>query len=142
MKISNPLLVALIFLGIADCASLSAEPASNDLSQSGISVGAKAAAAVQTNASVLTTNVPTAADQSAAGTSIDPSLASNPPAAPQGLNTGTNAFTPLPAIPAPPLPTAAPITNAITPASLPAPLPTTATGPLSMPTAGTKNFGL
>jgi outer membrane protein TolC len=61
---------------------------------------------------------------------------------PQGLDTGTNTLTNLPVIPALDLPTAPLITNAITPSSLPAPLPDTTTGPFALPTPTTNNFGL
>jgi len=74
---------------------------------------------------------------------VNPSLATNPPAAPLGLDAGTNAFTNLPAIPSTGgLPVAPMITNPVTPESLPAPLPTGTNGPLIMPSAGTNNFGL
>ena len=121
---------------------LPAQPSANDQSPTGLSAGASAAAALQTNGSVLATNAPTSADQSVSGASVLPSLASNPPAPPQGLNAGTNAFSNLPALTPPALPKAAPITNAITPGSLAAPLPTTASGPIALPTAGTNGFGL
>ncbi|MEI6321753.1 MAG: TolC family protein [bacterium] len=122
--------------------SLKAEPAANDQSQQGVSVGAAAAVASQTNAPLVSTNIPLPVDQSVTGASVVPSLVSNPPAPPQVLNTSTNSFTNLSTLPPPALPTAPLITNAITPGMLPAPLPTTATGPVTMPTAGTNNFGL
>ena len=134
------LAVALAFLGTPSFSSLFGQSNSNDESQSGLSVSA--AAQTNTNGSILATNQPTTLDQSPSGLSVVPSLASNPPSAPQGLNAGTNAFTNLPSITAPALPTAAPITNAITPGSLPAPLPTSTGGPISMPTTGTNGFGL
>ncbi len=140
MKISIPLITALASLGILS-SRLSADPATNDQSQQGLSVGATASSAAQTNASVVATNTPSAVDQSVTGVSVLPSLASNPPAPPQELN-ATNAVTNQPTITPPALPTATPITNAITPGMLPAPLPTTATGPISLPAAGTNNFGL
>ena len=140
LKPSRPLAFALICL--TSPSLILAVPASNDFSATGISVGTAASAAAMTNAPVTATNQPSSPDQSVSGISVAPSLTSNPPAPPQGLDVGTNAFTNLPSLPPPALPAAAPITNAITPGSLPAPLPTTATGPLSMPTAGTNGFGL
>ena len=134
--------IALTFTCLVSPARLPAEPASNDFSATGLSVGAATATQALTNAPMGATNQPVSADQSVGGVSVAPSLTSNPPAAPQGLDVGTNAFTNLPSLPPPALPSAAPITNAITPGSLPLPLPTTATGPLSMPTAGTNGFGL
>jgi outer membrane protein TolC len=144
MNKSNPLIpsLALIFAGMTGLPYLPAQPSANDQSPTGLSAGASAAAALQTNGSVLATNAPTSADQSVSGASVLPSLASNPPAPPQGLNAGTNAFSNLPALTPPALPKAAPITNAITPGSLAAPLPTTASGPIALPTAGTNGFGL
>lgn len=121
---------------------LFAEPSTNDQSQQGVSVGAAAATASLTNSSILSTNTPTSVDQSVMGASVVPSLLSNPPTPPQGLNATTNDLTNLQVFTAPTLPVAAPITNAITPGSLPAPLPTTTTGPIVLPTAGTNNFGL
>jgi outer membrane protein TolC len=132
----------LAALAFTHAPSLLAQPASNDQSQSGVSSAAAADAAAQTNAPVLATNLPLSSDQSAAGNSVVPSLASNPPAPPQVLNAGTNTFTNLPSVPALALPMAAPITNPITPGSLAAPLPTTANGPISMPTTATNTFGL
>ena len=144
MNKSNPLIpsLALIFAGMTGLPYLPAQPSANDQSPTGLSAGASAAAALQTNGSVLATNAPTSADQSVSGASVLPSLASNPPAPPQGLNAGTNALSNLPALTPPALPKAAPITNAITPGSLAAPLPTTASGPIALPTAGTNGFGL
>ena len=118
------------------------QPAASDSSLQGLSVGSQVNAEAVTNTPALATNLPSSYDQSVSGSSVSPSLASNPPAPPQGLNAGTNALPDLPAIPVPDLPTAPLITNPITPGSLPAPLPTTATGPISMPTAGTNDFGL
>ena len=141
MKNCAPLIIAFASLGIL-VAPLGAQPASNDQSQQGISVGAAAASAAQTNDSVLTTNVPSGPDQSPTGISVSPSLVSNPPAPPQGLIAVTNADTNLPVITPPALPTATPITNAITPGMLPSPLPTTTTGPIALPTTSTNNFGL
>ena len=145
MKNQYTFIAALALLGSFGSSSISAllaQPASNDQSQQGVSIGATATTAVQTNDSVLATNLPAAADQSVMGVSVTPSLISVPPLPPQGLNAATNALTnlraPLPLL----LPTATPITNAITPGMLPTPLPTTATGPFLMPTAGTNNFGL
>jgi len=113
-------------------------PSAADQALLGLSVGAQTA----TNASVLATNSPSSADQSVTGASVLPQLSSNPPAAPSVLNAGTNTLHNLPQIGTPNLPAAPMITNAITPGSLPAPLPTTATGPITMPTAGTNAFGL
>ena len=118
------------------------QPAASDSSLQGLSVGSQVNAEAVTNTPALATNLPSSYDQSVSGSSVSPSLASNPPAPPQGLNAGTNALPDLPAIPVPDLPTAPLITNPITPGSLPAPLPTTATGHISMPTAGTNDFGL
>jgi outer membrane protein TolC len=118
------------------------QPAANDSSIQGISVSAQATAEALTNAPVLATNLPASPDQSLTGASVLPTLSSNPPAQPQGLNAGTNSFTNLPVIAPTDLPAAPMITNPITPGSLPAPLPTTATGPITMPTAGINDFGL
>jgi outer membrane protein TolC len=139
----------LAALGIP-CSALLAQPpaatniqtAGNDQSQQGVSAQGDAASAAQTNAPILSTNLPVSADQSITGVSVMPSLASNPPAPPAGLDAATTNFANLPALPPPALPTATPISNAITPGMLPAPLPTTATGPIALPTAGTNNFGL
>ena len=139
MRTPSPRLLILALLG---CSGLQAQPAAEDQSASGISVGVQATLEAQTNASVLATNAPSTSDQSASGVSVAPPLSTNPPAPPQGLDSGSQAFTNLPPIPVPDLPQAPPITNPITPGSLPAPLPTTATGPVSMPTAGTNGFGL
>jgi outer membrane protein len=119
------------------------QPASNDASLSGVSVGGQSGLQSQTFLSVEATNLPSGSDQSVQGTSVAPSLATNPPASPSGLNAGTNALTNLPAVPdTSGLPQAPMITNPVTPGSLSAPLPTTATGPITMPTAGTNAFGL
>ena len=118
------------------------QPAASDSSIQGISVSAQASAESLTNAPILATNLPASPDQSLSGPSVLPTLSSNPPALPQGLNAGTNGFTNLPVIAPTDLPTAPMITNPITPGSLPAPLPTTATGPISRPMAGTNDFGL
>jgi len=117
-------------------------PSQSDQSISGISVGAQAPYQAQTNAPILATNLPSTDDQSLSGSSVLPALSTNPPMPPQGLDAGTNALTNLPIITTPDLPIAAPITNAITPSSLPAPLPETTTGPFPMPTPTTNNFGL
>jgi outer membrane protein TolC len=117
-------------------------PSAEDQSATGLSVGDQTGYQAQTNAPITTTNTPSAADQSAQGVSVMPSLDTNLLAIPQGLNAGTNLLTNLPVITQPNLPAVAPITNPITPESLPAPLPTTATGPITMPTAGTNGFGL
>jgi len=118
------------------------QPSSTDASLSGISVGSQVNVQAVTNNPVYSTNTPSAADQSVIGSSVLPSLASNPPASPQGLNAGTNTLPNLPSITPLNLPTAPLITNPITPGSLPAPLPTTAGGPITMPTTGTNAFGL
>jgi hypothetical protein len=118
------------------------QPSAADQSATGLSVDSQANTEAVTNASGLPANQPSAADQSVTGASVMSSLATTPPAPPQGLNAGTNAFTNLPSIPTPVLPKAPSITNPITPGSLPAPLPTTATGPITMPTAGNDAFGL
>lgn len=117
-------------------------PSQSDQSISGISVGAQAPYQAQTNAPILATNLPSTDDQSLSASSVLPALSTNPPMPPQGLDAGTNALTNLPIITTPDLPIAAPITNAITPSSLPAPLPETTTGPFPMPTPTTNNFGL
>jgi len=134
--------LALSCVGLLGFTPTHAQPSANDQSQVGLSVGSTATTASQTNVSVLATNNPSNADQSSTGASVLPTLTSNPPAPPQGLYAGTNAFTNLPVLTPPALPTAAPITNAFTPGSLPAPLPTTANGPAAMPTVGTNGFGL
>ena len=113
-------------------------PSPVDQSLFGISVDSQTG----TNPSVLATNLPSSSDQSVQGASVMPAISSNPPQAPAGLDAGTNAFTNLPAITNPGLPAAPMITNPITPDALPAPLPTTATGPVTMPVAGTNAFGL
>jgi len=118
------------------------QPAANDQSVQGLSVGSQAQFDTSTNLPIGATNLPSATDQSPVANSAIPSLATNPPATPQGLNAGTNALPNIPPIPTPDLPTAPLITNPITPGSLPAPLPTTATGPITMPSAGTNGFGL
>ena len=118
------------------------QPAANDQSVQGLSVGSQAQFDTSTNLPIGATNLPSATDQSPVANSTIPSLATNPPATPQGLNAGTNPLPNLPPIPPPDLPTAPLITNPVTPGSLPAPLPTTATGPITMPTAGTNGFGL
>jgi outer membrane protein TolC len=146
MKPFFSLLTALIMVGVC-CSVLLSQPAPTDQSQQGLSAGAEAVNAAQSNTTVVATNLPTTVDQSVTGVSVAPSLVSNPPAPPQGLNAATNAFTNLSTSPNPALlnsslPIAPPITNAITPSMLPGALPTTATGPISMPTAGTNNFGL
>jgi outer membrane protein TolC len=117
-------------------------PSQSDQSISGISVGALAPYQAQTNAPILATNLPSTDDQPLSASSVLPALSTNPPMPPQGLDAGTNALTNLPIITPPDLPIAAPITNAITPSSLPAPLPETTTGPFPMPTPTTNNFGL
>lgn len=117
-------------------------PAANDQSAQGLSVGSQAQVTADTNTPIGATNLPVSTDQSPIGSSAVPSLATNPPAPPSGLNAGTNAFTNLPPIPTPDLPTAPLITNPITPGSLPAPLPETTAGPIPMPTPSTNNFGL
>ena len=117
------------------------QPSSNDASAMGVSVGAQAGLQALTNTPVAATNQPTAADQSSTGASVLPSLATNPPAPPQGL-VDTNAPTNLPVITQPNLPQAPLITNPITPSSLMGPLPTANGGPIKMPTAGTNAFGL
>jgi outer membrane protein TolC len=127
---------------VFSCGLIAQQPASNDSSIQGVSVGVQATAETATNLPVVTTNLPVVTDQSVSGASVAPSLATNPPAPPQGLNAGTNAFTNLPSIPTPDLPQAPLITNPITPGSLPAPLPDTTTGPIPMPTPTTNNFGL
>ena len=117
-------------------------PSSADQSPSGLSVGAQAPYQAQTNTPILSSNLPVSSDQSVTGASVLPTLATNPPMPPQGLDTGTNAFTNLPNIQSLDLPTAPLITNAITPSSLPAPLPDTTTGPIQLPTPTTNSFGL
>ena len=113
-------------------------PSAADQALQGLPVGSQ----TETNPSILATNTPSAADQSVTGASVLPQLSSNPPVPPPVLNAGTNSLTNLPQIAPPDLPSAPMITNPVTPGSLPAPLPTTATGPISMPTAGTNLFGL
>lgn len=117
-------------------------PAANDQSAQGLSVGSQAQVDSFTNIPIGSTNLPANTDKSPVGQSALPSLATNPPASPSGLNAGTNDFTNLPSIPTPDLPTAPLITNPITPGSLPAPLPDTTSGPIPMATPTTSNFGL
>ncbi len=117
------------------------QPASNDASVQGISVGTQADLLAQSNTPIASTNQPMAPDQSAPGVSVAPSLATNPPTPPQGL-IATNEPTNLPLITQPNLPQAPLITNAVTPGSLLAPLPTATGGPIKMPTTGTNAFGL
>jgi outer membrane protein len=127
---------------LAVCA-VAQQPATNDASLSGISVGAQTSVQALTNLPVEATNLPVSTDQDVQGTSAAPSLATNPPAAPSGLNAGTNSFTNLPSTPSPAgLPEAPMITNPIIPSSLPTALPDTTTGPLPMATPTATNFGL
>lgn len=138
----NPvLLLAALWAGLST-ALLAQQPANNDASIQGISVGAQAHVEAGTNLPIGATNLPSFSDQSPAGASALPELATNPPLTPEGLNAGTNSFTNLPSLPTPDLPTAPLITNPITPESLPAPLPETTTGPIPLPTPTTNNFGL
>lgn len=118
------------------------QPAANDASIQGISVGAQTPVQTATNLPIGVTNLPSSSDLSPTGASVLPELATNPPTTPEGLNAGTNSFTNLPSLPAPDLPTAPLITNPITPESLPAPLPETTTGPIPLPTPTTNQFGL
>lgn len=118
------------------------QPAANDASIQGISVGAQTPVQATTNLPIGVTNLPSSSDLSPTGASVLPELATNPPTTPEGLNAGTNSFTNLPSLPAPDLPTAPLITNPITPESLPAPLPETTTGPIPLPTPTTNQFGL
>lgn len=118
------------------------QPAANDASIQGISVGAQTPVQAATNLPIGVTNLPSSSDLSPTGASVLPELATNPPTTPEGLNAGSNSFTNLPSLPAPDLPTAPLITNPITPESLPAPLPETTTGPIPLPTPTTNNFGL
>ena len=62
------------------------QPASNDSSLSGVSVGSQTTLQTLTNLPVGTTNLPSPTDQGLQGTSVAPSLATNPPATPAGLN--------------------------------------------------------
>jgi outer membrane protein TolC len=118
------------------------KPSAADQSLLGLSVGAQVNAQASTNATVLASNTHSTNDQSVTGASVMPSLASNPPATPESLNAGTNTLPNLPTISEPNLPQAPMITNPITPSSLMPPLPTSAGGPITMPTAGTNAFGL
>lgn len=127
---------------IFSCGLIAQQPASNDFSIQGVSVSNQSAVEAETNLPIVATNLPSVTDQSPAGVSVATSLATNPPAPPQGLDAGTNAFTNLSPIPTPDLPTAPLITNPITLESLPAPLPETTTGPIPLPTPTTNNFGL
>ncbi len=111
------------------------QPTAADSSQSGISV------INQGSLSTNSTNTPVPSDQSTSGSSVSPMLATNPPVTPQGLVV-TNLPITQTNLSIPDLPKAPLITNAITPSSLPSALPTTASGPVPMPTAGTNNFGL
>jgi len=117
------------------------QPAAIDSSAQGISVGAQITSQTATNSPVVATNQPSTPDQTINGTSVAPSLATNPPAPPQGLVV-TNGPSNLPAITPLNLPKAPLITNPITPSSLLAPLPTSISGPIKMPTTGTNSFGL
>jgi outer membrane protein len=132
----------LAWATLAVCA-VAQQPTSNDASINGISVGSQTSLQSLTNLPVVATNLPAPTDQDLQGTSVAPSLATNPPGQPGGLNAGTNPFTNLPSIPnTSGLPQAPLISNPITPGSLPAPLPTTASGPVAMPKVGTNGFGL
>lgn len=134
-------LVAALWSGLS-VALLAQQPDANDTSVQGISVGAQAHVEAGTNLPIGATNLPSFSDQSPAGASVLPELATDPATTPGGLNAGTNSFTNLPSLPVPDLPTAPLITNPITPESLPAPLPETTTGPIPMPTPTSNNFGL
>lgn len=118
------------------------KPSAADQSLLGLSVGDQVNSQAVTNNPIGATNTPSANDQSVTGISVMPSLASNPPSTPQGLNAGTNPLPNLPTITAPNLPQAPMITNPITPSSLLGPIPTATGGPITMPTAGTNAFGL
>jgi outer membrane protein len=132
----------LVWVMFVTCA-VAQQPASNDASITGISVASQTASQAANNLPVTATNLPSPTDQGIPGTSVIPSLATNPPATPGGLNAGTNVFANLPPVPdTSGLPQAPLITNPVTPGSLPAPIPTTATGPIYMPTSGTNAFGL
>jgi hypothetical protein len=118
------------------------KPSEADQSLQGLSIGSQVNVQAVTNATITTTNAPSLNDQSVTGLSVMPSLSSNPPTTPQGLNAGTNALPNLPNITAPNLPQAPMISNPVTPSSLPGPLPTATSGPITMPMAGTNAFGL
>lgn len=134
-------LLAALWAGLSS-ALVAQQPAANDASIQGISVGSQTPVEAGTNLPIGATNLPSSSDLSPTGASVIPELATNPPLTPEGLNAGTNSFTNLPSLPAPDLPTAPLITNPITPGSLPAPLPETTTGPIPLPTPTTNNFGL
>ncbi|MFZ0435773.1 MAG: TolC family protein [Chthoniobacterales bacterium] len=134
-------LIAALWAGLSS-ALVAQQPAANDASIQGISVGSQAPVEAGTNIPIGATNLPSSSDLSPTGASVLPELATNPPLTPEGLNAGTNSFTNLPSLPAPDLPTSPLITNPITPESLPAPLPETTTGPIPLPTPTTNNFGL
>lgn len=134
-------LLAALWAGLS-MALVAQQPAANDASIQGISVGAQTPVQATTNLPIGVTNLPSSSDLSPTGASVLPELATNPPTTPEGLNAGTNSFTNLPSLPAPDLPTAPLITNPITPESLPAPLPETTTGPIPLPTPTTNQFGL
>ena len=134
-------LLAALWAGLS-MALVAQQPAANDASIQGISVGAQTPVQATTNLPIGVTNLPSSSDLSPTGASVLPELATNPPTTPDGLNAGTNSFTNLPSLPVPDLPTAPLITNPITPESLPAPLPETTTGPIPLPTPTTNQFGL
>ena len=134
-------LLAALWAGLS-MALVAQQPAANDASIQGISVGAQTPVQTATNLPIGVTNLPSSSDLSPTGASVLPELATNPPTTPDGLNAGTNSFTNLPSLPVPDLPTAPLITNPITPESLPAPLPETTTGPIPLPTPTTNQFGL
>jgi outer membrane protein TolC len=134
-------LLAALWAGLS-MALVAQQPAANDASIQGISVGAQTPVQATTNLPIGVTNLPSSSDLSPTGASVLPELATNPPTTPEGLNAGTNSFTNLPSLPVPDLPTAPLITNPITPESLPAPLPETTTGPIPLPTPTTNQFGL
>lgn len=134
-------LLAALWAGLSS-ALVAQQPAANDASIQGISVGSQTPVEAGTNLPIGATNLPSSSDLSPTGASVIPELATNPPLTPEGLNAGTNSFTNLPSLPAPDLPTAPLITNPIAPGSLPAPLPETTTGPIPLPTPTTNNFGL
>ena len=134
-------LLAALWAGLS-MALVAQQPAANDASIQGISVGAQTPVQTATNLPIGVTNLPSSSDLSPTGASVLPELATNPPTTPEGLNAGTNSFTNLPSLPVPDLPTAPLITNPITPESLPAPLPETTTGPIPLPTPTTNQFGL
>ncbi|MEY2905821.1 MAG: hypothetical protein RLZZ408_292, partial [Verrucomicrobiota bacterium] len=82
-------LLAALWAGLST-ALVAQQPAANDASIQGISVGAQAPVEAGTNLPIGATNLPSSSDLSPTGASVIPELATNPPLTPEGLNAGTN----------------------------------------------------